>query len=482
LLTFFIILAGLVSFGQYDSKYFVYLQTEPAQPFYIRINQQTISANTSGYLILPQLKDGNYKLVVGFPQNKYPELTFNFRIDSKDKGYLIKNFGDEGWGLFDLQSMAVEKPIPAGAADHAVAPAPVQKQEPVRKEPETVVKEQAPVQKQVEVRKEPEMVVTAQTPVQTQEPVKKEPETVMKENVSDFTKVLSKAANDPGLLEKPKEEPPKVVSQPQPVTTPVQETTLPESRNKEAVVVEEKPVVHAGAPDAAKSAQAQIPPTAAKSNESEQLPKVIPAKESAIQKVTQAESEAGLTAVYEDRTEKGKTDAVTIFIPSESNVQHPKPVSEQPVAVQAPAVVPEKPAAKTTEPPIENKKQAEEEKPLNPVQAEKGTEEVTAGNSNPGGTCKSVADDNDFIRLRRLMAQRDTDDEMISEARRAFRNKCYTTAHIKYLSSMFLSNSGKYNFYQAAFPHVSDPANFTSLRSEIKDNYYLGKFDALTGR
>ncbi len=438
LLTFFIILAGLVTFGQYDAKYFVYLQTEPAQPFYIRINQQTISANTSGYLILPQLKDGNYKLIVGFPQNKYPELTFNFRIDSKDKGYLIKNFGDEGWGLFDLQTMAVEKPIPAGAADHAVAQAPVQKQE----------------------------------------PIKKEPETVMKENVSDFTKVLSKAANDPGLLEKPKEEPPKVVSQPQPVATPatpVQEKPLPESRAKETVV-------HADATDSAKSAQAHIPPTAAKANESEQLPKVVPAKESAIQKVTQAESEAGLTAVYEDKTDNGKTEAVTIFIPSETKLAQQKPAAEQSVVVQAPSVVPKKPAEKATEQPVEKKTQVEEEKPLNPVQSEKGTEEVTAANTNPAGTCKSVADDNDFIRLRRLMAQRDTDDQMISEAKRAFRNKCYTTAHIKYLSSMFLSNSGKYNFYQAAFPHVSDPANFTSLRSEIKDNYYLGKFDALTGR
>ncbi len=444
LLTFLIILAGLVSFGQYDSKYFVYLQTEPAQPFYIRINQQTISANTSGYLILPQLKDGNYKLVVGFPQNKYPELTFNFRIDSKDKGYLIKNFGDEGWGLFDLQSMAVEKPIPAGATDQAVAQAPVQKQE----------------------------------------PVKKEPETVMRENVSDFTKVLSKAANDPGLLEKPKEEPPKVVvSQPQPVTTPVPETTVPESRSKETAVVQEKPVVHEGAPDSAQSAPVQMPSlSAAKANDAEPLTQVAPTREFAIQKVTQAESEAGLTAVYEDKTEKGKTEAVTIFIPSESKSEHPKPASEQPVAVQPPAVVAEKPTVKAAEQPVENKKQVEEEKSLNSAQAEKGTEGVTAANADPGGTCKSVADDNDFIRLRRLMAQRDNDDQMITEARRAFRNKCYTTAHIKYLSSMFLSNSGKYNFYQAAFPHVSDPANFTSLRSEIKDNYYLGKFDALTGR
>lgn len=120
-LTFFFLLTGLFfcSFSNGQSKYFVYLQTEPAQPFYIKINNQNISANTSGYLILPQLKDGDYKLTVGFPQNKYPEQTFDFKIDSKDKGYLIKNFGNEGWGLFDLQTMSVQKPV--SASENAIA-------------------------------------------------------------------------------------------------------------------------------------------------------------------------------------------------------------------------------------------------------------------------------------------------------------------------------------------------------------------------
>ncbi|MBK7098866.1 MAG: hypothetical protein IPH58_11520 [Sphingobacteriales bacterium] len=144
-LTFFFLLTGLFfcSFSNGQSKYFVYLQTEPAQPFYIKINNQNISANTSGYLILPQLKDGEYKLTVGFPQNKYPEQTFDFKIDSKDKGYLIKNFGNEGWGLFDLQTMSVQKPV--SASENAIA-----------------------------VKEEKKEVVPA-------------------ENVSDFTKVLSKS-------------------------------------------------------------------------------------------------------------------------------------------------------------------------------------------------------------------------------------------------------------------------------------------------
>src|SRR5690606_16087509 len=92
------LLTGFIATAQYtvQSKYFVYLQTEPAQPFYIKINGQKLDANTSGYLILPQLKNGDYNLTVGFPDGKSPEQVFDFKIDAKDKGYLIKNFGADG--------------------------------------------------------------------------------------------------------------------------------------------------------------------------------------------------------------------------------------------------------------------------------------------------------------------------------------------------------------------------------------------------
>ncbi|MGC4231616.1 MAG: DUF4476 domain-containing protein, partial [Niabella sp.] len=197
------LLASLFSFGQgyqVQSKYFVYLQTEPAQPFYIKINNQKIEANASGYLILPQLKDGDYKLIVGFPQGKTGEQSFNFRIDSKDKGYLIKDYGADGWGLFDLQTMAIQKAVKPGT--EAVA-------------------------------------------VKKPEPVKKEPEPVMADDVSDFTKILSQAANDPSLLEKPKpapvEEKP-VEEQVAVVTPPVTNQPEPVKKEPESQPIEERTV------------------------------------------------------------------------------------------------------------------------------------------------------------------------------------------------------------------------------------------------
>ena len=61
-----------------QTKFFVYLQTEPAKEFYIKINNQTLKANSSGYLILPQIQNGTYKMVVGFPDKSAPEQFFGF--------------------------------------------------------------------------------------------------------------------------------------------------------------------------------------------------------------------------------------------------------------------------------------------------------------------------------------------------------------------------------------------------------------------
>ena len=106
ILFFLILLAGYGASSQ--RVYFVYLQTEQAQPFFVKMGDKIYSSATSGYLILSKLYDSTYGFTIGFPQNKWPEQKFSVEIGAKDHGYLVKNFGDKGWGLFDLQTMAVQ--------------------------------------------------------------------------------------------------------------------------------------------------------------------------------------------------------------------------------------------------------------------------------------------------------------------------------------------------------------------------------------
>ncbi|WP_018631077.1 DUF4476 domain-containing protein [Niabella aurantiaca] len=428
LLAMIFLLTGFITFAQYSvqSKYFVYLQTEPAQPFYIRINGQRIEANSSGYLILPQLKDGDYRLIVGFQDNKNPEMTFRFKIDSKDKGYLIKNFGAEGWSLFDLQSMDVQKPLTAEEAEalaKAEAPKPRPRRQAPRPKPEEkpVVKEEPPKQAPAET------AAVQQTPPPVQQPAVTD-----NPNVSDFTKVLSQAANDPSLLEQPKpEEKPVVKAEPAPAA--------------------EQPTAEAGA---------AMPETAS------------PAGKNTVVKISQHSSGTGTVVLYEDRSAGGKTEQIEITIPATADQEAAAPPQEK---------APETPSPNDGE--KEKEAFAVEEKPAIPQANSTGSkkEEAVKAPSKPvPGNCKSVATEDDFLKLRREMAGKENDDEMIDEAKRAFKNKCYTSAQVKYISSMFLSNAGKYNFFEAARAHVSDPENFSSLQSEIKDTYYKEKFNSLT--
>ena len=95
----------LQTFCQQD--YFIYLQSDNNQAFYLRINNSVYSAAASGYLILPKLPDSTANITIGFAKAVFPEQQFNIPVNHKDAGYLLKNFGDRGWGLFNLQTMAV---------------------------------------------------------------------------------------------------------------------------------------------------------------------------------------------------------------------------------------------------------------------------------------------------------------------------------------------------------------------------------------
>lgn len=88
-------------------NHFIYLQTDNKQPFYIKHNSKIYSSTLSGYLILSKLSEGLINFTVGFPQSQTQEQKFELQIDKTEKGFLLKNFNEKGWGLFDLQSSNV---------------------------------------------------------------------------------------------------------------------------------------------------------------------------------------------------------------------------------------------------------------------------------------------------------------------------------------------------------------------------------------
>lgn len=105
LFSLFILFTGFVCNAQ--QYRFVYLQTDNKQPFYIRINEKLYSSSASGYVVIPKLSDGRHTLSVGFPKNEWPAQNLTINVANKDMGFILKNFDNKGWGLFNLQSMEV---------------------------------------------------------------------------------------------------------------------------------------------------------------------------------------------------------------------------------------------------------------------------------------------------------------------------------------------------------------------------------------
>ena len=77
------------------------------------------------------------------------------------------------------------------------------------------------------------------------------------------------------------------------------------------------------------------------------------------------------------------------------------------------------------------------------------------------------------------MASASSEDAMIKLATKAFHNKCYSTEQIKNLSLLFLTNEGKYRFFDEAYAFTSDSNNYFMLQSQLTDSYYVNRFKAM---
>lgn len=270
---------------------FVYLQTDPQQPFFIKLNEKVISSSAAGYLILPKLTAGTYTITIGFAGGKLAEQKFDLQVQNSDKGYLIKQLGGGELSLFDLQTAAL---LPAASTKGA-----------------TTVK-------------------------------------LEKENVSAFTNALSKASADTTLLYgKPKQEVPAVakqesqpvVTQPAPVQTPaavtkevkdtllvVKETVVPEKETKVAVKETITPVKEETVTVTETVKEAVVPPVVPADK-----PAAVPAEtavlNSTIQRKTVTETGEGTTVVYEEAFENGSKELITIIVPPAKEIFKETPVT-----------------------------------------------------------------------------------------------------------------------------------------------------------
>lgn len=434
-------------------SHFLYLQSDNNQPFYIRYNSKIISSTSSGYLILSKLKEGSVEIIVGFPQLKQPEQPFQINIDKTEKGYLIKNFGEKGWGLFDLQTAAIV---------YAAAPA---------------------------------AVVQGNNTTPSSKPAD-DPFANMLSNVTQDTTVKNVTVKK----QEPKPDTPKLVTAP--VKTEIKQDT------PKPVVTESKPVVVTTPPVQDKPQKVDTPlqqivvqtnppvkDTVVKTQEPVQQEPVWTApSKTAVQRIRKFESREGVDCVFEVTETNGRKDTIRLFIPADSLLVQTE-VKEEPVTetkkdtvitVQQ-QVLPKTEEKKeeikqTVDTPLVVKEQPKTEPSVPAVQVTKPVADPvteTKPAAIPNSNCKDNAGEEDFLKLRKRMAAQSKEESMVSEAKKVFKTKCFSTAQLKNLAVLFLTDEWRYRFYDAALPFVSDFGSFKSLGDTITDDYYRKRFQAL---
>ena len=398
LIVFFIIC--LISQGYSQLNHFIYLQTDNQQPFYLKYNNRIISSTTSGYLILSKLKEGATSFSIGFPKSDQTEQKFQVMIDKTDKGFLIKNFSEKGWGLFDLQSSAVLYAL---------------KTEQIN-------------------QKNGNDTVAAIIPV-TNDP---------------FANMLSKVTQD----------------------STVKNVSVVKEKNeiKETPVVNQ--VITNPVPEKKDSIKTNVPEVSVTTiqQEAKETPWVAPGK-SVIQQVNKFISSEGADYVFEILNSEGSPDTVRLFI---NNVGIEKKPNQQTV------IIPEKKDTieiikPDVQQPVINNEIKVEPLPQVPINNKKDTIETIIPNSN----CKSIALEDDFIKLRRKMVNEPNDEKMIFEAKKVLKVKCFSTTQIRNLAVLFLTDKGRYLFYEASLPFVTDFSNFKSLEETLSENQYKKLFQEL---
>jgi hypothetical protein len=476
-----IILLILTSLGHANSQqhYYIYIQSD-SQPFYSSIGKQVFSSTASAFVIIPRLKDSVYQVTIGFPGG--PDYIFNCVINKKDRGFLLKNFNEKGWGLFNLLTMEVimgikvEKPVDKNSNSSF----------PATNDEFTIILASAvddPGLRQTELIQHEEIkTAVAKEEIKKHEEIKKEPE-----NKEAITSIQSKsnavvAAAGDAQIKTPdsainatatKKDPEKTVSSQSENHEDSTKLTTEKEISVDSPLVSARPLF------------------------------------SKVARTLQYQNKDGMEMIYVDDLLNGEKDTIRIFIPAEPvSTAQPSNTDSKNIATEKKdsqfldmAISPKKdsPVVGNQEPkatPAENnavKKDTltssikEKVAPVPPVaekidssvQIDEGKKAQPAVTAKTNTNCKKLATDRDVTNLRSRMIVIKDEDEIVNMALKTFKQKCFTAENIKSLCYVFITDQGKYKLMDAAYPYVSDQEKFSSLSFLLTDTYYLNRFNSL---
>ncbi len=432
-----------------QQNHFIYLQTENKQAFYVKLENKVFSSSATGYLILSKLTDGNYKIMLGFPKNLFPEQVFNCVVDNKDLGFLVKNFGDKGWGLFNLQSSEV---IMAGDVIIKKASAVRENSSDPFSNMLANVVHDSTINRKEEVIEEPKIANEANK--QSTEPLKNaEQPTLADQNIVPATtndtaytssiKRTSKKKNKDGY----------------------QFVYVDQYNNQADTISIFLPVEKVEKKKAVKDTATIVSAT---DQSVKDTANIVSATDQSVKDTTKIVSATDQSQNI-SKVEEKNADQVVPNVPATQQEVKTDQAYNDSTTSKPHQQTPKEEVSKDQPKFIELKESALEKPGTVPVSK--------SGMIN--SDCKSTASDDDFLKLRKKMAAENNEDDMIRVAKKTFKTKCFSTEQVKNLSALFLKDDGKYSFLETAYPFVSDSDIFQSLESQLSDSYYINRFKAM---
>ncbi len=480
-----IILLIFTALGHANAQqhYFIYIQSDSQQPFFSRIDKDVYSSSANGYVIIPKLMDSVYQVTVGFPEERWPDYIFNCVLNKKDRGYLLKNFNEKGWGLFNLQTMEVimgtkvEKPveqksnsfIPATNDEFTMILASVV-DDPQLRHTELIQND--------EVR-----TAVAKQEIKKPEETKKGSETKLETAAIVQAKTNDEVSAESGQVKIPDST--LTASQPKKETEPLTTGTEQSEINKDML------------PGKSKSEDSSFVSAAPLFTK--------------VARTLQYQNKEGMEMIYVDDLLNGNRDTIRIYIPAEPvsssqtvssvsaarNISTEKkdsqfldiavtprkdnPVAETPLKKDVPveANTVKKDTIMQTKGEVASAALTSTEKKDTTTQIKEQVNPEPVVPVKTNSDCKKLATDKDVSSLRSRMIVMKDEDDIVNMALKTFKQKCFTADKIKTLCYVFITDQGKYKLMDAAYPFVSDQENFPRLAFLLTDTYYINRFNAL---
>ncbi len=436
-----------------QDRYFLCIQTEDKQPFYVRISNKTWSSSTVGNLVVPGLGDSTYQVSVGFPRNKYPEQDFLVTFNRKDLGFTLKPAGDQNFTLVNWNngerlspraSQAIEvnwygekkkedaftSLMAAVVNDSAVLYVATVKDLPGKQE---VFANATPDPGSTTIIKDSAIAVVTDSGAMAANAIGANVDSALDLHSGPDTLKGAMAMNAGDVMV---------------------DTAVVKVDSSVAVAVEPKgPTNTANGLTAVKDSAAAV----------EAGPILVyKAPRPAVTLVKDYILPKGRSMLFTDSSASG-VDTISVIIDAgpapdtamkavANTAETPAPVNATPTNAETAAVK----NGTAAEPEPEKKK-------------------MVMINSD----CSNFATDNDIDKLRVKILDEPTLDSKLAATKKLFKSKCIYTRQIRALSELFMNDEAQYRFFEQCYPFTADTSEFRSLISLLTEETYIARFKTL---